>query len=49
MSFLLNFSRQVDRVMVITFVYWGYKDLFIQSSSDLCDRGIGVCAQEVTR
>lgn len=42
MGFLLNSPRQVDRVMVITFVYSGYKDLLIQSSSNLCDRGIRV-------
>jgi len=47
-SFLLNSPRQVDRVMVITFVSSGYKDLFIQSSSNLCGGGIRVCAQEVT-
>ena len=43
LGFLLNSPRLVDRVMVLTFVYSGYEDWFIQSSSDVWGRGISMC------
>lgn len=48
-GFLLSFPRQVERVIVLTFVYSNWKDLFLQSSSNLCDGIIRLCAQEATR
>lgn len=45
MDFLLNFPRQVEGDR---YICSGSKGLFIHTSSNLCDRSIKVCTQEVT-